>query len=35
VKAMAPAKKEENVEAVKEAYNQVKVYDARDSDNRP
>jgi len=27
VKAMAPAKKEENVEAVKEAYNQVKIYE--------
>ena len=27
VKAMVPAKKEENVEAVKEAYNQVKIYE--------
>jgi len=29
VKAMAPAKKEENVEAVREAYNQVKIYEAK------
>jgi len=35
VKAMAPAKKEENVEAVKEAYNQVKVYEACELDDRP
>jgi 2-oxoisovalerate ferredoxin oxidoreductase gamma subunit len=28
VKAMAPAKKEENVEAVKGAYHQVKIYEA-------
>ena len=28
VKAMAPAKKEENAEAVREAYNQVKIYEA-------
>jgi 2-oxoisovalerate ferredoxin oxidoreductase gamma subunit len=28
VKAMAPAKKEENVEAVREAYHQVKIYEA-------
>ena len=28
VKAMAPAKKEENVQAVREAYNQVKIYEA-------
>jgi 2-oxoacid:acceptor oxidoreductase gamma subunit (pyruvate/2-ketoisovalerate family) len=28
VKAMAPAKKEENVEAVREAYNQAKIYEA-------
>ncbi len=28
VKTMAPAKKEENVQAVKEAYNQVKIYEA-------
>ena len=28
VRAMAPAKKEENVEAVKEAYNQVIIYEA-------
>jgi len=28
VKAMAPGKKEENVEAVREAYNQVKIYEA-------
>jgi 2-oxoacid:acceptor oxidoreductase gamma subunit (pyruvate/2-ketoisovalerate family) len=28
VKAMVPAKREENVEAVKEAYNQVKIYEA-------
>jgi len=28
VKAMAPTKKEENVEAVREAYNQVKIYEA-------
>jgi 2-oxoacid:acceptor oxidoreductase gamma subunit (pyruvate/2-ketoisovalerate family) len=34
VKAMAPAKKEENVKAVREAYDQVKIYDARDSDHR-
>jgi Pyruvate/2-oxoacid:ferredoxin oxidoreductase gamma subunit len=34
-KAMAPAKKEENGEAVKEAYNQVKIYDPREPDNRP
>jgi 2-oxoisovalerate/pyruvate ferredoxin oxidoreductase gamma subunit len=27
VKAMVPAKREENVEAVKEAYNQVKIYE--------
>jgi len=31
VKAMAPAKKEENVEAVREAYNQVKIYEASDN----
>jgi len=30
VKAMAPAKKEENVEAVREAYNQVKSYEAEE-----
>ncbi len=30
VKAMAPAKKEENVEAVREAYNQVKIYGAEE-----
>ena len=30
VKAMAPAKKEENVEAVREAYNQVKIYEAEE-----
>ena len=29
VRAMAPAKKEENVEAVREAYNQAKIYEAR------
>jgi 2-oxoacid:acceptor oxidoreductase gamma subunit (pyruvate/2-ketoisovalerate family) len=28
VKAMVPAKKEENVEAVREAYNQIKIYEA-------
>jgi 2-oxoisovalerate ferredoxin oxidoreductase gamma subunit len=28
VKAMAPAKKDENVEAVREAFNQVKIYEA-------
>jgi 2-oxoacid:acceptor oxidoreductase gamma subunit (pyruvate/2-ketoisovalerate family) len=28
VKAMAPARKEENVEAVREAYNQAKIYEA-------
>jgi 2-oxoacid:acceptor oxidoreductase gamma subunit (pyruvate/2-ketoisovalerate family) len=28
VKAMAPGKKEENVQAVREAYNQVKIYEA-------
>jgi Pyruvate/2-oxoacid:ferredoxin oxidoreductase gamma subunit len=28
VKAMAPAKKEENVKALREAYNQVKIYEA-------
>ncbi len=28
VKAMAPAKKEENVQAVKEAYDRVKIYEA-------
>jgi 2-oxoacid:acceptor oxidoreductase gamma subunit (pyruvate/2-ketoisovalerate family) len=28
VKAMAPAKKEENVEAVREAYDQAKIYEA-------
>jgi Pyruvate/2-oxoacid:ferredoxin oxidoreductase gamma subunit len=28
VKAMAPAKKEENVKASKEAYHQVKIYEA-------
>jgi 2-oxoisovalerate ferredoxin oxidoreductase gamma subunit len=28
VKAMAPAKKEENVEAVREAYDQVEIYEA-------
>ncbi len=28
VMAMAPAKKEENVEAAREAYNQVKIYEA-------
>jgi Pyruvate/2-oxoacid:ferredoxin oxidoreductase gamma subunit len=28
VRAMAPAKKEENVEAAKEAYHRVKIYDA-------
>jgi Pyruvate/2-oxoacid:ferredoxin oxidoreductase gamma subunit len=28
VEAMAPAKKEENVEAVREAYNQAKIYEA-------
>jgi len=28
VKAMAPAKKEENVEAVRKAYKQVKIYEA-------
>ncbi len=32
VKAMAPAKKEENVQAVREAYERVKIYEARDSD---
>ena len=30
VKVMAPAKKEENVEAVREAYNQVKIYGAEE-----
>jgi 2-oxoisovalerate ferredoxin oxidoreductase gamma subunit len=35
VKVMAPAKKEENVEAVREAYNQVKIYETCDSDDRP
>jgi len=30
VRAMAPAKKEENVEAVREAYNQVKIYQAEE-----
>jgi 2-oxoisovalerate ferredoxin oxidoreductase gamma subunit len=30
VKAMAPAKKEENVQAVKEAYNRVKIYEAEE-----
>jgi 2-oxoisovalerate ferredoxin oxidoreductase gamma subunit len=28
VKAMAPGKKEENIQAVREAYNQVKIYEA-------
>jgi 2-oxoacid:acceptor oxidoreductase gamma subunit (pyruvate/2-ketoisovalerate family) len=28
VRAMAPGKKEENVQAVREAYNQVKIYEA-------
>jgi Pyruvate/2-oxoacid:ferredoxin oxidoreductase gamma subunit len=28
VKAMVPAKKEENVQAVREAYNQIKIYEA-------
>jgi Pyruvate/2-oxoacid:ferredoxin oxidoreductase gamma subunit len=28
VKTMAPAKKEENVKAVREAYNRVKIYEA-------
>jgi hypothetical protein len=32
VKAMAPAKKEENVLAAKEAYNQVKIYEAEISE---
>jgi 2-oxoacid:acceptor oxidoreductase gamma subunit (pyruvate/2-ketoisovalerate family) len=32
VKAMAPAKKEENVEAAREAYNQVKIYEAEISE---
>lgn len=31
VKAMAPAKKEENVEAVREAYHQAKIYEAEDN----
>ena len=31
VKAMAPGKKEENVQAVREAYNQVKIYEAEDN----
>ena len=30
VKVMAPAKKEENVEAVREAYNQIKIYEAEE-----
>ena len=30
VKAMAPAKKKENVEAVREAYQQVKIYEAEE-----
>jgi len=29
VRDMAPAKKEENVEAVREAYDQAKIYEAR------
>jgi len=31
VKAMAPVKKEENVQAAKEAYDQVKIYEAKDN----
>ena len=31
VKAMAPAKKEENVQAAKEAYNRVKIYEVEDN----
>ena len=31
VKAMAPGKKEENVQAVREAYNQLKIYEAADN----
>lgn len=31
VKAMAPGRKEENVQAVREAYNQVKIYEAEDN----
>jgi hypothetical protein len=31
VRAMAPGKKEENVQAVRKAYNQVKIYEAEDN----
>jgi 2-oxoisovalerate ferredoxin oxidoreductase gamma subunit len=34
VKAMAPAKKEENVEAAREAYNQVKIYESEEQAER-
>ncbi len=34
VKAMAPAKKEENVKAVREAYNQLRIYEACEPDDR-
>jgi Pyruvate/2-oxoacid:ferredoxin oxidoreductase gamma subunit len=33
VMAMVPAKKEENVQAVREAYNQIKIYEAEASDD--
>ena len=33
VKAMAPAKKDENIEAVKDAYQQVKIFEAEGSGN--